>query len=141
MASPQIAQPIFYSIGLIILIGFLMVVGKSILIPIAFAILISMLLYPSFLWLQKKRVSKVLSIIICLIALLIVISLVGTFFITGFQNFATDVPILIDKGQSLITKLQFQISERFGLDEIAQLEWLQQNAGSIFQKSVKPDPL
>lgn len=135
MSKPQIAQPIFYSLGLIILIGFLLVIGNTILIPIAFSVLISMLLYPSFLWLQKKRVPKVLSIIICLISLLIFISLIGTFFISGFQNFASDFPILMEKGQKLITNLQFEISERFGFDEFAQMEWLQQNAGSIFQKS------
>ena len=82
---------ILFSIGSIIGIIY---IGQDIIIPIAFAVLLSVLLLPINNFLEQKKVPRVLSIIISLFISLLLISTVIYFLAFQIASFMDDLPAI-----------------------------------------------
>jgi predicted PurR-regulated permease PerM len=94
---------------------------RELLIPLVFAILFAVLLFPLCLRLEKWRVPRILAIIICLILMLAAI--VGLLYgiTTQITSFAEVLPQLVKKGSDLLNNLQNYAYERFNIDKKRQL--------------------
>ncbi len=94
---------------------------RELLIPLVFAILFAVLLYPLCSCLEKWRVPRIPAIVICLILMLAII--VGLLYAitTQISSFAEVLPQLIKKGNALIDNLQIYADEHFKIDKKRQV--------------------
>lgn len=121
-------------------IGALLYVGKSIFIPLSFALLISCILYPVCQWMESKGMPRSLAIGINLLGLTLLLGLIGYLLISQFAQFASDWPVLKAKMIVTYSELQQFIATRTGITSMEQDAWVKDTmAGSSggFLSSVK----
>lgn len=94
---------------------------KGVLIPLVFAILFAVLLFPLARRLESWRIPRLLSIVLCLILTLVVI--VGILYAVSLQisSFAEVVPKLVERGNTYMTQIQTYADERFNIDRQRQI--------------------
>ena len=94
---------------------------QDLLVPLVFAILFSVLLFPLCSRLEKWGVPRVLAILLCLVLMLAVI--VGILYAVTAQisSFAEVFPQLIEKGNKLLSSLQIYADEHFNIDRKRQV--------------------
>ena len=94
---------------------------KGVLIPLVFAILFSVLLFPLARRLEKWRIPRIVAIILCLILTLAVIT--GILYAVSIQisSFAEVVPKLVERGNKYMDQLQTFANDRFKIDKNRQV--------------------
>lgn len=97
-----------FAFGLISLIGmvFIMYVLKGVLIPLAFAAILAMLLYPISHRLELIRVPRIIAIFICLILVILFITGLLLLVINQLSSFSEELPTYSAKVTDLLNKLQ-----------------------------------
>lgn len=111
----------------LVLIYIILYYFKQILIPIAFATLISLLLYPFCQLLENKGINRVLSIIICLVISLLLLSSLLLIISAQLIDLSSDLPMLIGRFIELLNNIQQYIETTFHVKRTDQLEWIQQH--------------
>ena len=111
----------FYIRCTVILFGLVLLVYsmsnlKVILVPLFFALMLSILLNPLVNRFQKWRLHRVLAIALALLIGLIVITGIGYFLSTQIASFSDQLPLLKKKFLQLLQKLQYEVSHRFHLN-------------------------
>ena len=117
----------------IVLIVFILWFGKPFLIPLAYAFLISIVLYPMCRFLESKKFGKVFSIVLPLVLLCILFG--GLITILSFE-----LIVLSQKWSSihqqinpLLNSIQVQLENVFGWSAQNQLLWLKENLSGFSQ--------
>ena len=82
------------SLLMLCLIGCIIFLGQDIIVPFAFALLLSILLLPLNIFLERIRIPKVLAIIISLIISIVFISAIIYFLTTQIMHFMSDIPAI-----------------------------------------------
>jgi predicted PurR-regulated permease PerM len=120
---------------LVILTTVIMWYGKEFLVPVAFSILLAMLLRPVANKLEEWGVGRVLSTFICI--LLILGFIAGMFAIIGAQasRFTEDLPSLQERALQALTSIQAWIKDTFGVAPQQQIEYLKSSAGNVSQSA------
>src|SRR5690349_23169965 len=77
-------------IFLIVLIAVVLYFGRSLFIPLSFALFISCVLYPICEWLERKGVNKSVAILIAETGLFILIGVIVYLLFTQFTQFAAE---------------------------------------------------
>jgi len=135
---PSISLPFPLSALLYILsISAVMYFGKTIFIPLSFAILISFVLYPICAWLEKKGLGRIAAITFSISILIILGLLLVYLFVKQFLGFAQEWPTLKHK----LTDTGESISQLFvqglGVSQETFNNWLStlvdQSGGNVFQ--------
>ena len=99
----------FYLKSTVILFGLTLFVYaifqlKEILIPIAFSLMLAIILNPLCNWFAKKRISHVWSIILCLLVAVLVIGGIAYFLSSQIAGFSNELPVLKKKGIELFAQ-------------------------------------
>ncbi len=121
----EIQLPSYAKITCVLLSIVIIVYGlhtlQGVLIPLVFAILFAVLLFPLALRLENWRIPRILAIILCLILTLTVI--VGILYALSLQisSFTEIIPKLIQRGNSYLNQLQTYADERFNIDRQRQV--------------------
>ncbi|MGI8951670.1 MAG: AI-2E family transporter [Chitinophagaceae bacterium] len=125
----QTKQYPFYFKSTVILFGLILFVYtiftlQDILIPLAFALLISILLNPLFVKFTRLKIPRILAIIFTL--LIALIFLIGIFYFISSQilKFGESLPAFKTKFAQLITEFQHWLQTTFGLTIQKQLQML-----------------
>lgn len=94
---------------------------QGLLIPLIFAILFAVLLFPLAQRLENWRIPRVLAITLCLILTLAV--LVGILYAVSMQirSFAEVLPQLVERGNKYLNEIQTYADERFNIDKQRQI--------------------
>ncbi len=129
---------------LVILFWMVLVYLKKILIPIAFAFLLAILLYPMVRWMERKGVNQIIAILSSMVAVLILLTTVLFVISSQVVNFSKDIPVLTQKITVQFNYIQNFVSDQFGIDPQNQIELLRKNttgflksSGSFFNKAVR----
>lgn len=115
----------------LILFFYVLEIGATILIPLTFAFVFSLFLYPICRKLESYRFPRGLAILFCL---LIVVGFLYLVFLLVYENivsFSADLPRMQERGQELVSVLQKFIEDTFKLTSEKQIEWLRQNLRSF----------
>jgi predicted PurR-regulated permease PerM len=117
----------FYLKATVILFGIILLVYvlfnlQDIIIPLAFAMVLAILLNPLYNWLQRQKLPKTLSIIITILTTLIVFGGIMYFLSVQIAKFSDTLPLLKQKMDALTIQLE---------------EWTQANLGLTVQKQVE----
>ncbi|MFD2572436.1 AI-2E family transporter [Spirosoma soli] len=123
--SPEIQLPPYAKLVCILLSIVIIVYGlhtlQGLLIPLVFAILFAVLLFPLASRLEKWHVPRILAIIICLILTLTVI--VGILYAVSMQisSFAQVLPQLVERGNDYLNQIQTYADEHLNIDRKRQV--------------------
>ena len=126
-------------LSLMILVVFILIVGKSILIPLALGAFFAVLFTPFSLFLEKYKVPRVLSSIISLVLMIGIVAGLLSFIVSNLISFSADFANVSVRINTLIqqvdqftsTQLGFQQKLADQLDPNALLSLLNKNSSSI----------
>lgn len=132
---------LFYALASVSLIGVILSFGEPLLVPVAFGMLIAMILFPVCTWLEKKGTSRIWAIIIALIGVTIIIAGLGALFsaqlVSMSKEFGNFAGKLSEVFQNVIVFFNEQITI---LPEISKedlkekgTEWIESAFGGLLQ--------
>lgn len=124
---------------LISLIVFIMVIGKSLLIPLFLAGFISVLLTPVCNWLEERKLSRMFSTLISLISGLIIILGFLAFVVLQVASFTKDLENVGERLNKYLSDIDSWVYEKFqietgvgqGIDQEYLIDLLQTNSSSL----------
>ncbi len=121
----------FYIKSTVIILGLVLLVHillglRDILVPMAFALIFSILLNPLVNWFRSKKINKVLSIIFAMLIALTVVGGVFYFLSSQIVGLGQNLPLLKQKFSEVLHQLQGWLQHAFGLTINKQVELLNQ---------------
>jgi len=112
-------QPFYFRTSMIlfmlVLIGFILFIGADIIVPFAFAVLLSILLIPITSILERRGLGRINSITISILLAVIFIGGIIYFLSSQVLSFMDDVPEMRKRISQLILMLQKQLQAKFGI--------------------------
>ncbi|MDQ3291674.1 MAG: AI-2E family transporter [Bacteroidota bacterium] len=125
----------FYKKSTLILLGIILFVYvlyilADVLVPIAFSVLLAILLNPLYSRFIRIRVPKVLAIILTLLIAVIVLAGLLYFLSSQIIQFGDMAPLLKQKFSEILTNLQTWVEGTFGITLEKQLQLLRETANS-----------
>ena len=128
---PYFAKSTYILIGIIALI-YLVILGKSILSPLLFSFLFSILLLPIAKFLENKcKIPRGFASFIAVIFFIAIISLVFYFVGSQIQKLATDWPLFKEQLATSTEKLQVYIAQKFKINADEQLNYVHATSENI----------
>lgn len=116
---------------MIFFICFFIYVAQNILIPFAFAILLSVVLLPIAQYLERKKFSKVISIAIAIVLALSLIAGIVYFLSSQIASFMRDISSIKEHITEHFVKLQNWVKEKFDVSFHEQNEYLSSQAEKL----------
>ena len=107
-----------------VLVTILLYFGKTLLIPLSYAMLISFILYPVCNWLELKGINKGIAIFLSVFSVLIFFGAVLYLLLTQVVEFTNEWQILKLKLTESLNQISFFITERFGLSSEKQILYI-----------------
>lgn len=98
--------------------------GREIFIPISFALLISFVLYPVCVWLERKGTGRLLAITIAISLLIIAGLLIVALLIYQFISFLYEWPALYEKLEKSVQDISNLLIDVFGIPLERQQDWI-----------------
>jgi predicted PurR-regulated permease PerM len=119
----------FYMRSTVIMLGMVLMVIilsslRDILIPLSFAVLLSILLNPLIGLLEKWHFPRILAITVTILMAMVLISAVTYFLFTEVKSFSTELPVFKEKLSELLAKLQHWARHDIGIATKKQNEYL-----------------
>ena len=108
----------------VVLSSVILYFGQDIFIPVSFALLISFVLYPICLWMEKKGIGRLWAIVIAITLMIIVGLLILALFIYQLFSFLNEWPALLLKLEQSIQDLSRMLIEVFGVSLERQQQWI-----------------
>lgn len=111
----------FYLKSTVILFGLILLTYalfnlREILVPLSFALMLSILLNPVTFFLQKLKFPRMLAIAVAILLAMILIAGVFYFLFAEISNLSTELPVFKRKFAQLIVKAQIEVSQQFGVN-------------------------
>jgi predicted PurR-regulated permease PerM len=134
-AGIRIKEQPLYVQGVVMLFGiigisFILWILADILIPLGFALLLSILLNPFCNWLQRRRIPRILAIVVALLLALLLVT--GLFLFLGSQvmHFRNSMPSLMQRLMVVLDNAKHFITARFDISEQQQDKVIQEAINS-----------
>lgn len=139
MTKDKVQLPLYARITLILLgiIAFaaILYIAKHIILPLIFAIIISILLHPLVIFLHKIKFNRVIAILISLLMTLIVIGGFTTVMLTQVSRLSESWPMLADKITELLNEIVIWISGYFEISTKEITAWIAETKAELMTKS------
>jgi len=120
------------------LIGIILIYGKSIIIPLALAVLFANLLLPIVRWLNRKGLrNKPLSILAPLITSIVLVATMVFLLSSQVANFVDDIPSLSEKGDKLISNFQGWVDENAHIAVRKQNQYVKEGMDNLKEQAPK----
>lgn len=113
-----------------------LIVAKGILVPIAFAILFSMLIYPIANWMEKRLPWRALAILLSFVLALLPLLGIISFFSWQFIDVYEEMPAIWEKLQSGFRQVFVWINRQLHFTRSSPEEWAQNNVKNFLQGPV-----
>lgn len=119
---PRLNQVLLF----VVLSCIILYAGRSLFIPLSFALLISFILYPICKWMEEKGLSKSQAILINLTFLTLLIG--GIIFLLVYQlkQFGSEWPLLKEKINQSISRLSVYLNDEWKIDSVTQQTYTDQ---------------
>lgn len=131
---PFYARVTIFLLGLIALLTMLYI-GKSIIVPIVFSIIIAILLQPIVKLFVRHHINRVLAIIIALFMTFIVIAAFGALLISQANRFSESWPQLVENFTVLLNQSISNISVYFDISPQSIHEWITKTKAEVLANS------
>jgi predicted PurR-regulated permease PerM len=117
--------------------------GRTLFVPLSFAVLISCFLYPVCVWLEKHKLKRMGAVLISILGLTILFSFLVYLMISQLKGFFNEWPELQSKLLNSLEEVSQWLTSNFNFEKEKQLAWLNNflndsggNAMSIVSKTV-----
>jgi len=128
-----------YILAALILTVYAMIMAKSILLPLLFALFFSILLSPVCGWLERYKIPRFLSSFAAILIGLAVFVAIGFFFYNQMAAFVRDADMFAERLEELLASMEgflatwFNIEGEINLDRVVTeiFDWIQENAASL----------
>ncbi|WPP50662.1 AI-2E family transporter [Catalinimonas niigatensis] len=120
---------------LVTLIVHIMVVAKSVLIPLIFAGFVAILFSPVSTWLEKFNFPRWLSSLVCLLLAIIIFGGIITFFYTQTRRFASDMDSLGQSMNELLSRFTDRINDLTGNTNLVEMNTVQEAFGALLENN------
>jgi predicted PurR-regulated permease PerM len=114
--------------------------GKALFIPLAFSLLIALILYPFCKWLEKNKWPRGLAIAASLTIVILLFTAIGWLLLWQLNYLKNDLPVLLQKIQLAIQQLQQWVNDKVGVAFNLKTGWMENAArnsgghlGSVIQ--------
>lgn len=107
------------------LMGAILYVGQSILVPLFFSVLLATLLLPAVMFLQQNKVHRVVAILLCLLLSILVIIGVLYFLSSQMVGFFKDIDVIKDRLHEVFNSAQRWVMEQFNIGVREQDQYLE----------------
>ncbi|RIJ34012.1 AI-2E family transporter [Pontibacter oryzae] len=114
-----------------VLVGIVLYVGRSLFIPLSFALLISFVLYPICRWLELKKWPRWLAISLCLLLLMVLVGGLAFILFKQMLRFGEEWPALQKKLLLSWQNLSAYLEQHYGIDAARQVAWVESIAGNV----------
>jgi predicted PurR-regulated permease PerM len=131
---PAYLKIIFFFVGLFALFTILYI-GKSIIVPLIFAIIISIILHPVVNFFSRLKINRILAIAITLLLTFIFIATISTILFSQVSRLSESWPILVEKFTSILNQNIADAAEYFKKDPQKIHEWITKAEGEIINTS------
>lgn len=130
-------QKIYHVSAIIVLIGLILWFGKSFLIPLAYALLTALVLYPLTRFFERKGFGRAFSILIPIV--LVSLSFSGLVLILSYELaiLSAKWPLIHDQFQPYLFDIQNQLELEFGWTQEMQSGWIKDNLSTLSQNTGK----
>jgi putative permease len=129
---PKLALVLFSIISL----SYILILGKTLLAPLFFSLLMALLLLPFATFLEQKlRFKRSLSTITAVVLMIAAIGGILYFFGNQMTDLAKDWPLLEQKANQSFHELQQWVAKSFNLNAQKQLDYLKESAGKAVETS------
>lgn len=130
----------FYAKSTIILFGLILltitlIFGRDILVPLAFATLLAILLYPVLRLLEKIKLPRLLAILLTVVLALVIVVSVAYFITFQLGQFSEALPMLKVKLLQHFSHLQNWVEKLFGVSTAKQSIYVQQMLAKFLENS------
>lgn len=115
MNGKLLGMRLTYFLLSIILLIYGLIMARDFLYPLAFAILLSYMLYPLVNYLEKKGMPRILSILIPIVIALVFFVVLAIFVLKRISLFMDDLPYFREKTIAHIESLQHYLEREFGI--------------------------
>ncbi|MGN6569407.1 MAG: AI-2E family transporter [Flavipsychrobacter sp.] len=115
----------------VVLIIYLMYIGKTLLIPLFFALLISVLLFPLTRLLEKWHLPRALAAMLSILTFVIAVGALIYFFTLQIANFSNDLPRLQTRMTEILHSLQHWITRKYHVNSQEQMDYLNKSASGM----------
>src|SRR5579864_3280515 len=116
-----------------VLLSFILLNLRDILVPLAFALLLAVLLNPLTIFLEKHRFPQIVAIAVSILVAMLILSGVTYFLFMEIRSFSGEWPVFKEKFGILFKKIQHFARTDFGIDTKKQNEYI-----SEAETSMKP---
>jgi predicted PurR-regulated permease PerM len=113
-----------FALIVLCLFGGIVYIGQDIVVPVAFAILLSVLLLPANQFLEKKKFPRVMAILLSLTVAIILIAALIYFISTQVASFTDDIPAIKKQLQLHFTTLQKWVYQQFHITRKEQTQFI-----------------
>lgn len=118
--TDEIKIPLYAKTTLIIigLLAFftILYIAQSIIVPLVFATIIAIVLFPAINWLIRMKVNRIIAIVVVFFIAFLVIAAFGTLLIRQVQRVGESWPVLSEKFNSVISQNIADASVRYDID-------------------------
>jgi len=108
----------------ILFVSLILYFGSSLFIPLSFAVLISCILYPICVWLEKHKFGRMGAIVVSISLLVILVSLLVFLLINQLLSFFQELPALKLKITDAATEISIWMSNNFNVERDKQVQWV-----------------
>jgi predicted PurR-regulated permease PerM len=115
----------------VILFVYMVYMLRSILVPLAFALMISILLNPLVSFLVRKKISRILAIAISLLLAILFVAGVMYFISSQMVKFSDNMPLLEKKFSDIFHSLQLWLQRNYSLSLAKQSELISQAGNNL----------
>ncbi len=119
----------------VILFIFSIITAKDFLVPIAFGLMLSSLIYPACRFFCRLGIPKALSILISIIIMAVFFVGVSIFIVQEITNLTNNIPTLKEKAINNVNEVSTYIEKTFGVGSAKQKEWLKEQINNLFSTS------
>lgn len=114
-----------------VLVLFILHIGMTLFIPLFFAFLTAILLYPVTQFFERMHLGKGISAILSVVLFIIFIGAIVFFFNLELAHFLKDLPKVQSKFQESIQGLQNWISNKYNIDDAKQMSYFGKSVNGI----------
>lgn len=107
---------------------------QSLLIPVVFAFIFSIMLHPLVARLERWRLPKVLAILLALLAAIVVISMLVSLAVNQIADFRAQFPVLQQRLQAFVEHMLILIEQNFHITRTHQLLQIQKHAEDLINE-------
>ena len=131
-------QKIFFAIATVVILFTVLIIAKSILVPLGFALLLSFILYPLTKKFEFWGINKMVAAFLSLLVLFLVVGGGIFFFLTQIINLPNELSVFQVKMMSLLTNLTLYINEHINLKSDLEIEYLLAQMTKWLQSAALP---